>query len=181
MHKPYRTCTNIGWAHENFCQARKFLEPRADGHVNQMLNVKPCELQQFCTKVLARLISHLNIKMPSHWYRNSHYKDKMVSWLSYLYNGNPYTRKEVFYFALQWCHNERNGVSNHWHLDCLFNCLFRHRPKKTSKLCVTGLCERNSPVTSEFLAQRASNMDNVSIGRSHYIETGQVTAWAYSE
>ena len=31
----------------------------------------------------------------------------------------------------------------------------RRRSKKTSKLRVTGLCERNSPVTGEFPAQRA--------------------------
>ena len=31
------------------------------------------------------------------------------------------------------------------------------RAKKTSKLCLTGLCERNSQVTREFPAQRASN------------------------
>ena len=35
--------------------------------------------------------------------------------------------------------------------------------KKTSKLRVTGLCEGNSLVTSEFPAQRASNAENVSI------------------
>ena len=39
VHKLYRACTNIGWAYENFCRAHNFLEP---GHVNQMLNVKPC-------------------------------------------------------------------------------------------------------------------------------------------
>ena len=33
----------------------------------------------------------------------------------------------------------------------------RGRSKKTSKLCVTGLCEGNSLVTSEFHTQRASN------------------------
>ena len=64
---------------------------------------------------------------------------------------------------LQWCHNERDGVSNHQHHDCLLNRLFRHRSKKTSKLCVTGLCEGNSPVTGEFPAQMASNAENVSI------------------
>ena len=31
------------------------------------------------------------------------------------------------------------------------------------KLCVTGLCEGNTPVTAEFPAQRASNTENVSI------------------
>ena len=45
--------------------------------------------------------------------------------------------------------------------------LQRHA-KKTSKLCITGLCEENSPVTSEFPAQRASNMENVSIWWRHH-------------
>ena len=39
----------------------------------------------------------------------------------------------------------------------------RHRSKKTSKLHITGLYEGNSPVTNEVPAQRASNMENVSI------------------
>ena len=60
---------------------------------------------------------------------------------------------------LQWRHNERSGVSNHRRLDCLLNHLFRRRLKKTPKLRVTRLCERNSPVTGEFPAQRASNAE----------------------
>ena len=40
--------------------------------------------------------THFNIKMPSHWYRNSHDKDRTVSRPSYLYNGNSYTRKDGF-------------------------------------------------------------------------------------
>ena len=43
--------------------------------------------------------------------------------------------------ALQWHHNEHNGVSNHQPHDCLLNRLFKRRSKKISKLCVTGLCE----------------------------------------
>ena len=39
----------------------------------------------------------------------------------------------------------------------------RCRSKKTSKLRVTGLCGGNSPVTSEFPAQKASNAKNISI------------------
>ena len=46
---------------------------------------------------------------------------------------------------LQWRHNERDGVSNHRNLDWLLNTLFRRRSKKTSKLCVTGLCDGNFP------------------------------------
>ena len=62
----------------------------------------------------------------------------------------------------------RDGVSNHQPHHCLFNRLFRRRSKKTSKLRVTGLCEGNSPVTSEFPAQGASNAENVSIGWRHH-------------
>ena len=39
--------------------------------------------------------------------------------------------------------------------------------KNPSKLRVTGLCEGNSPVTSDFPSQRASNAENVSIGWRH--------------
>ena len=65
--------------------------------------------------------------------------------------------------SLQWRHDEHDGVSNHQPHDCLLNGLFRRRSNKTSKLCVTGLCEGNSPVTGEFPAQRASNAENDSI------------------
>ena len=65
-------------------------------------------------------------------------------------------------------HNERDGVSNHRRLDCLFDHLFRRRSKKTSKLCITGLCEGNSPVTGEFPSQRASNAENISIWCRHH-------------
>ena len=62
-------------------------------------------------------------------------------------------------YPLRWCHNEHDGISNHQHLNCLLNRLFRCRSKKTSRLHVIGLCEGNSPVTSEFPTQRASNAD----------------------
>ena len=65
-------------------------------------------------------------------------------------------------FTSLWCHNERNGVSNHQPHDCL--------PKKISKLCINGLSEGNSPVTSEFPAQRASNKENVSISWCHHVK-----------
>ena len=71
------------------------------------------------------------------------------------------------HITLQWFHNERDGASNHQPRDCLLNCLFRRRPKKTLKLRV-GLCEWNLPVTGEFLAQRPSNVENVSIWWRHH-------------
>ena len=51
--------------------------------------------------------------------------------------------------ALQCRHNEHDSVSNHRRLDCLFNRLFRRRSKKTAKLCVTGVCEGNLPVSAQ--------------------------------
>ena len=81
----------------------------------------------------------------------------IIYWASYkrLILTSPNTK------SLQWHYLERDGISNHRCLDCLFNRLFRHRSKKTSKLHVTGLCEGNPPVTSEFSSQRACNMENV--------------------
>ena len=57
---------------------------------------------------------------------------------------------------------------NSQRLDCSLNLLFRRRSKKTLKLRVTGLCVGNSPVTGEFPAQRASNVENVSIWWRHH-------------
>ena len=51
--------------------------------------------------------------------------------------------------ALQWRHNERDGVSDHQPHDRLLNHLFRRRSKKTSKLRVTGLCAGKSPMTGD--------------------------------
>ena len=60
------------------------------------------------------------------------------------------------------------SVSNHWRLDCLLNCLFSRKSKKTSKLLATDLCEWNSLMTGEFPTQRASNAENVSIWWRHH-------------
>ena len=70
--------------------------------------------------------------------------------------------------SLQWRHNERHGISNRRRLDCLLNRLFRHRPKKTSQLHVTGLCEENPLVSGGFPPQRTSNAENASIWWRHH-------------
>ena len=55
------------------------------------------------------------------------------------------------------CHNERDGVSNHWRLDRLLNRLFRRRSKKhqspASLACMRGTSTGH---TSGFPSQRAS-------------------------
>ena len=70
--------------------------------------------------------------------------------------------------AIQCCHNEHDGVWNQVCQDCLLICLLTRRSKKTSKLCITGLCEGNPLVTGGFPSQRASNMDKASIWRYHH-------------
>ena len=63
---------------------------------------------------------------------------------------------------------QADDVSNHQRLHCLLNYWFRRRPKKTSRLRVTGLCVENSPVTGECPAQKASDAENVSIWWRHH-------------
>ena len=41
--------------------------------------------------------------------------------------------------------------------------------KENIKVHVTGLCAENSPVTGESPAQKASNMENVSIWWCHHV------------
>ena len=65
-------------------------------------------------------------------------------------------------------YNGLDGVSDHQPYHCLLIRLYRRRSKKISKLCVTGLCAGNSPVTSEFPAQMARNAENVSIWWRHH-------------
>ena len=75
------------------------------------------------------------------------------------------------YLSLQ-LHNECDGISDHQSFDCLFNCLFRRRSKKTSKLHITVLCKENPLATGGFSSQRASSTENVSIWWLHHdIET----------
>ena len=83
-------------------------------------------------------------------------------------------------YTLQWRHNGHDSVSNHQPHDCLLIHSFR-----TSKLRITGLCAGNSPGTSEFPAQMASNAENVSIWWRHhgirrkgpYCSEGHITYW----
>ena len=53
---------------------------------------------------------------------------------------SPKVVLSLSFISLQWRHNECDGISKNWRLHCLLNCSFRHRLKKRSKLCVTGLC-----------------------------------------
>ena len=75
---------------------------------------------------------------------------------------------------LEWRHDERNGVSNFRRFEFLRNRLLRRRSKKISKLCVTGLCEGNSPMTCGFPSQRASIAEKVSNWWRHHMNPPSV-------
>ena len=64
--------------------------------------------------------------------------------------------------SVQWRHNAHEGDSTG-----LLNRLLWRRSKKTSKLCVTGLCV-TGPVTSGFPLQRASDVNYVPIWWRHH-------------
>ena len=70
----------------------------------------------------------------------------------------------LFIVALQWRHNERDGISNHQPYDCSLNRLVKENIKAPRHWPLCG----NSPVTGELSAQRASNAENISIwSRQH--------------
>ena len=62
-----------------------------------------------------------------------------------------------------------NAIASHLiSLAIVYSTVYSRRiSKKTSKLRVTGLCARNSPVIGEFPAQSATNAENVSIWWRH--------------
>ena len=79
------------------------------------------------------------IKVSNHVYRLSDMLGK--------YRYIVYVLRDItlHYVALQWRHNDHDGVSKHQLHGCLPKRLFRRRSKKTSKLRVTGPCVGNSP------------------------------------
>ena len=76
--------------------------------------------------------------------------------------------ENVSWISLHWRHNERHGVSNQRHIDCLLNRLFMRTHNKTSIPRVTGICEGNPPMIGGFPPQRASVAENVFIWWRHH-------------
>ena len=55
-------------------------------------------------------------------------------------------------------------------LTIVYLTVYSGADKKKSNFRVTGLCEGNSPVTGEFPAQMASNVENDSISWHHNLK-----------
>ena len=77
------------------------------------------------------------------WYPKVGYMFYTTHSLLKLDNWSIVTVRMLAVYTLQWRNNGRHRVSNHQLHDCLLDCSFRRRSKKTSKLRVT--CPVNSP------------------------------------
>ena len=120
---------------------------------------KPCRtFHPWCPCIKTRCLSAIVLSLLSRNILIST-QETLIFWENGLFNES----------ALQWRHNERDGVSTHQPHDCSLHRLFRCTSNKTSKLRITGLCEGNSPLTSEFPAQRASNAENISVWWRHHV------------
>ena len=94
--------------------------------------------------------------------------DKMIGCRFCTPSNDHHGHMSQYFFALQGCHNGRDGISNHQPRLCLLNRWFRRRSKKALKPRVTGLCEGNSPVIGKFPAQMTINVEKVSIWWRHH-------------
>ena len=132
-----------------------------------------CVYTKRCPQTLVDISRNISIvtfwgKWPPGNYINSLVQDCSISISNTLELLQSCTKPSGSKSSLQWHHNGHDCFSNHQPHDRLLNCLFRRRSMKTSKLHVTGLCAGNSPGTAEFLAQMASNVENVSIWWCHH-------------
>ena len=139
----------------------------------------------FCVKIIRLVQNYLNFANPIEWDTDSTSIEIYIN-LKYWWQWNlPWEKlchglltliTELHFLipviSLQRLRNinygGRDSVSNYQRLNCLLKRLFRFRSKKTSKLRVTGLCERNPPVAGGFPSQRASNAENASILWRHH-------------
>ena len=122
------------------------------------LHPLPCSTSSDCPPSFLKEIKgtmeyiclYLSVHLSSHWPVHS-----KLSLLDFFWPANVHCQCHLSIrpITLQWRHNECDGISNDRRIDCLLNRLFRCWSKKTSKLRLTGLCEGNSLVTSEFPEQ----------------------------
>ena len=189
-HEKYQCDDEVGWHHKGWNGYRRsYILPATVQKINL-----PCKQPPFIPKDVQSIIILKNIKFSPNTYWSNKFGPLSRYWLRWPYelcNKKYGLRNDVFLnrqtlaadspawqdaiasaaMSLQWRHNGHDGVINHQPHDCLLNRLFKYRSKKTSKLCVTGLCAGNSPVIGEFPAQRASNAENVSIWWRHHVLT----------
>ena len=139
-----------------------------------------------------KLHYHCSLALSKHTYTNVRFHEKVFSslkmvhtsrgaesWMGTLYSNETKNCHDGNFVAT----GDTGGTGGRHHNDVIMRLIAsqitslmtvystvysRRRSIKTSKLRVTGLCAANSPVTGEFLAQRASNAENVSIRWRHH-------------
>ena len=90
--------------------------------------------------------SHFNVKILTYESRNFHYKNNPFN---VIYHQEFLTLKDRLYIEASLSHYS-DVMMRAMATSCLLKRLFRRISQKTSKLRVTGLCERNLPWTGEF-------------------------------
>ena len=114
-------------------------------------------------------VMEIRIKIPNFSFMEMHFKMSSATWRPFCLGFNVLRHSGRFWkfllchivlkeinriaryvgsgcgIPLRWRHNERDIVSNHQPRECLLSRLIWRRSKKTSKLCVIGLCAGNSP------------------------------------
>ena len=94
----------------------------------------PCLYIRFfpICNINAMYVTSFMRKVKSFFMRNINVVVLPITWIWYMVGIGPrYSLRSlhirITWFSLQWCHNERDGVSNYQPHDCLLNCLFRRR------------------------------------------------------
>ena len=136
------------------------------------------QFKDFSTWINICLINHMT-QMIS-WHR-IWMVGLVMSWIDprlFLTNNHQVLNR---FIALQWRHNEHDGVSNHQPYDCLLNRLFIRRWKKTSKLRVTGLCEGCIPRHKGPVTRKMFPFDDV-IMKHEYVSAFSIISphWKYA-
>ena len=127
------------------------------------------------SRILFSISQYSFMQQPHYWIMNSQSATTFM-WQFYgvtVVMGvfTPYRVYPIEYFPVHYCDVTMGGMASQiTSLTIVYSSVYsRRRSKKTSKLRITGLCAWNSPVTGEFFAQRASNAENVSIWRRHFV------------
>ena len=179
----HRILSHVSWRFVIYCQV----------HAKTYTNIIPQSSNKTisyltrCPRWLPSKMSHADnvAKCELHVIRwNMHMVLLCLFWCSHIVNSWVHAIYIPISFRISWeasewydypCSSEgiplgygQNHLSNHRVVDGLVNRLFRRRSKKTSKLRVTGLCERKFPVTREFFLPTASNAENVYICLRHH-------------
>ena len=146
---------------------------------SQLWNEAIWTLEQFWNRKVSTVILSMDtskaIRLTAGWASNTSIYDKAVIVRTLLLEWSSFLGYKIKMFKTYIAHYSdvimNRMASQITSVSIVCNCLFRCRSKKTSKLCITGLCVGNPPVTGIFPSHRTRNAENVSIWRCHHVIT----------